>query len=69
MSQLRRGTGSKIRCGAGRRTLDAVRVKVCLMRGYRRMGRLNAAIAGECLAADNEALSVGEQILTECEQK
>lgn len=69
LSQLRRGTGGKIRCNAGRKTFDAVCVKMSLLRGYREMGKLNAEIAEECLPADNEALSTGEHILTECEQK
>lgn len=69
MSQLRRCASGAVHCSAGEKTLKAVRVKVCLMRGYRAAGRLNIAIAEECVPADNEALSVGEQKLTECEQK
>ncbi len=69
LSQRWHGVRGNFRCGAEGKTLDAVRFKVCLMRGYRRMGRLNLALAEECLAADCEALSAGEQKLTECEQK
>lgn len=69
MSQLRRCARGAVHCGAGRKTLKAVRVRVSLMRGYRAAGRMNIAIAEECVLADNEALSAGEQKLTECEQK
>lgn len=68
MSQLKRCGRRRVRCGAGGKRLKAVRVRVCLARGYRAMGRLNSAIAEECLQADNEVLSAAEQILTECEQ-
>ncbi len=69
MSQLKRGGAGNFSCNIKRKTLDAVRIKVMLIRGYSRMGNLNVAIAEECCNADNDALSVGEQKLTECEHK
>jgi hypothetical protein len=67
LSQLRRGAA--FLCRADGKTLLRVRLGVSLMRGYRVTGKINLAAAEECLPADNEALSVGEQNLTECEQK
>ena len=67
MSQLKRGSGGRYSCRFKRNALEAVRIRVVLMRGYSRMGDLNVAIAEECCDADNDALSAGEQNLTECE--
>lgn len=69
MSQLKRCERGAVRCRADKKTLASVRFKVLLMQGYRATGRLNLQIAEECVPTDNEALSVGEQKLTECEQK
>ena len=69
MSQLKRGGAGKYSCRITNKALEAVRIRVVLMRGYSRMGDLNVAIAEECCNADNDALSVGEQKLTECEHK
>ena len=38
-----------------------------LKNGYRMMGKENLNLAEMCLKADNEALSVCEEKLTECE--
>lgn len=38
-----------------------------LARGYAEMSEINTALAEEGIAADNEALEISEQNLTECE--
>ena len=50
---------SKIRKGFKRKEL--------LKQGYKEMASLNLTLARVCFEADNEALSVCEEKLTECE--
>lgn len=38
-----------------------------LKRGYREMASLNLSLARRCFEADGDALSTGEEKLTECE--
>ena len=38
-----------------------------LEKGYKEMASLNLSLARECIEADNDALSVCEEKLTECE--
>ncbi len=60
---------SALHCNIGRRRLLSVQRRVCLARGYRAMGTLNSKIAEESITSDNDALTAGEQKLTECETK
>lgn len=49
--------------------LVRVMMRCRLARGYRRAGRVNLLLSEQAVAADNDALSVCEQKLTECEKK
>lgn len=48
----------------------SIKVKISeeqLKKGYEEMSEINLGLAKMCLEADNEALSIGESYLTECE--
>lgn len=51
------------------KTLVRVIMRCRLARGYRCAGRVNLLLSEQAVAADNDALSVCEQKLTECEKK
>lgn len=56
-------------CSGKNKSLDALKMRVLLMRGYRTMGNINSEMAEFATVADNCELSEYEQKLTECEQK
>ena len=47
--------------------LNKVITSIKLAKGYRQMAKINQEIAKESIFAENDALSEGEQNLTECE--
>ncbi|MEE0944109.1 MAG: hypothetical protein UIM24_01475 [Clostridia bacterium] len=64
MLQLKR---SALHCKISKKRLQSLRKRVCLVRGYRQMAALNSFLAEESITSDNDALTAGEQKLTECE--
>ncbi|MBS7297802.1 MAG: hypothetical protein KIG65_01835 [Eubacteriales bacterium] len=64
MLQLKR---SALHCKIGKKRLLSLNKSVRLARGYRHMAALNSFLAEESITSDNDALTAGEQILTECE--
>ena len=64
MLQLKRGA---LHCIIGKKRLLSIRKRVRLARGYKQMAALNSILAEESVTSDNDALTAGEQKLTECE--
>ncbi len=58
---------SALHCKITKKRLLSLDKRIRLARGYRRMAALNSLLAEESVTSDNDALTAGEQKLTECE--